>query len=92
MFETQEIRTSFINAIAAWIESSYNIHGEQLEDIRSSLAALPDDELIKAGTEVETFEKESKTTLQRMERQVLSVEHSIEETIERSNVSLPVFS
>lgn len=92
MFETPEIRTSFVNAIVAWIESSYDIHGEQLEDIRASLTSLPDAELITAGTEVETFEKESKNTFQRIERQMVYTEHSLEETIERTSITPPLFS
>lgn len=92
MFETPEIRTSFIGAIVGWIEASSDIHGEQLEYIRTSLTALPDDELIQAGIEVENFEKESKSALNRIGRQVVSVEHSLEETIERANVPLPLFT
>lgn len=93
MFETPEIRTSFINAIVSWIEINYDLHeNEQLENIRTSLTSLSDEELYHAGEEVETFEKESKNTISRLDRQILSVEHSVEEDQERSNVTLNLFS
>ena len=92
MFETAEMRTSFVNAIVSWIQISYEIvDTDQLENIRSSLSALSDEKLIEAGTEVENFEKESKNTMNRIERQVISVEHTLDEDIERLNVPLPLF-
>ncbi len=93
MFETPEIRTSFVDAIVTWIESSYDIHDSiQLEEIRTSLTVLSDEKLIEAGKEVEDFEKSSKDTMGRLNRQVTSVEHSIEEEKERSEITLPLFS
>ena len=93
MFETPEIRTSFVNAIVSWIEVSYEIvDTTQLEDIRLSLSALSDEKLIEAGKEVEGFEKESRETSVRLDRQLVSVEHSIEEDNERANVTIALFS
>jgi hypothetical protein len=92
MFETPEIRTSFINAIVSWIETSYDIHGEQLEDIRSSLTSLSDEKLMEAGKEVEDFEMTSRNTVGVIDRKMIRVEHAIEEDKEKANISLPLFS
>ncbi len=93
MFETLEIRTSFVDAIVEWIRISYEMNdSNQLEDIRISLTELPDEKLIEAGKEVEYFENESKSKLAVIERRIVSVEHSIEEGFEKSQVALPLFS
>lgn len=93
MFETLEIRISFVDAIVEWIRVSYEMNDlDQLQHIRNSLTELPDEKLIEAWKEVEAFEKESATTLARIDRQIISVEHSLIEENERTDIQLPLFS
>lgn len=49
MFETLEIRISFVDAIVEWIRVSYEMNDlDQLQHIRNSLTELPDEKLIEA--------------------------------------------